>query len=179
MDHRALQLAIKDATGCLPPGILSSNGRLLQILSLVIAGATAWGVHTSTLRHLELLRNEDRQRIEARIDGQHGTPDDWRKSAEEWRALGATHISVTTARGGLEGRLQLHVAGTEQRQLRALGHQRLGDRPFANGRRAVGNGCHGDLAVGEHGLLDGPAVSLQAVVRDQHLWAFDGVHPGQ
>jgi hypothetical protein len=34
-------------------------------LSLVIAGATAWGVHTSTLRHLELLRNEDRQRLES------------------------------------------------------------------------------------------------------------------
>jgi hypothetical protein len=37
----------------------------VQILSLVIAGATAWGVHTSTLRHLELLRNEDRQRLES------------------------------------------------------------------------------------------------------------------
>ena len=42
-----------------------SLGHLVQILSLVVAGATAWGVHTSTLRHLELLRNEDRQRIEA------------------------------------------------------------------------------------------------------------------
>ena len=42
-----------------------SLGHLVQILSLVIAGATAWGVHTSTLRHLELLRNEDRQRIES------------------------------------------------------------------------------------------------------------------
>jgi hypothetical protein len=37
----------------------------VQILSLVIAGATAWGVHTSTLRHLELLRNEDRQRLDS------------------------------------------------------------------------------------------------------------------
>ena len=42
-----------------------SLGHLVQILSLVIAGSVAWGVHTSTLRHLELLRNEDRQRIEA------------------------------------------------------------------------------------------------------------------
>ena len=42
-----------------------SLGHLVQILSLVIAGATAWGVHTSTLRHLELLLNEDRQRIES------------------------------------------------------------------------------------------------------------------
>ena len=42
-----------------------SLGHVVQILSLVIAGATAWGVHTSTLRHLELLRNGDRQRIES------------------------------------------------------------------------------------------------------------------
>lgn len=42
-----------------------SLGHVVQILSLVIAGATAWGVHTSTLRHLELLRNEDRQRLES------------------------------------------------------------------------------------------------------------------
>jgi hypothetical protein len=42
-----------------------SLGHVVQILSLTIAGATAWGVHTSTLRHLELLRNEDRQRIES------------------------------------------------------------------------------------------------------------------
>ena len=42
-----------------------SLGHIVQILSLVIAGATAWGVHTSTLHHLELLRNEDRQRLES------------------------------------------------------------------------------------------------------------------
>lgn len=42
-----------------------SLGHVVQILSLVIAGATAWGVHTSTLRHLELLRSEDRQRLES------------------------------------------------------------------------------------------------------------------
>lgn len=42
-----------------------SLGHIVQVLSLVIAGGTAWGVHTSTLRHLELLRNEDRQRLES------------------------------------------------------------------------------------------------------------------
>ncbi len=42
-----------------------SLGHVVQVLSLVIAGGTAWGVHTSTLRHLELLRNEDRQRLES------------------------------------------------------------------------------------------------------------------
>ena len=43
----------------------ASSPHVVQIVSLVVAGATAWGVHTSTLRHLELLRNEDRQRIES------------------------------------------------------------------------------------------------------------------
>ena len=41
--------------------------------------------------------------IEARVDGRTGTPDDWHKAAEEWRSLGATHISVTTTRCGLSG----------------------------------------------------------------------------
>jgi hypothetical protein len=42
-----------------------SLGHIVQILSLLIAGATAWGMHTSTLRHLETQRAEDRQRIES------------------------------------------------------------------------------------------------------------------
>lgn len=42
-----------------------SLGHIVQIISLVIAGATAWGVHSSTLKYLELQRGEDRQRIEA------------------------------------------------------------------------------------------------------------------
>jgi hypothetical protein len=42
-----------------------SLGHIVQVLSLIIAGGTAWGVHSSTLRYLEIQRNEDRQRIEA------------------------------------------------------------------------------------------------------------------
>lgn len=42
-----------------------SLGHIVQVLSLVIAGATAWGVHTSTLWHLESLRVEDRRRLES------------------------------------------------------------------------------------------------------------------
>ena len=34
--------------------------------------------------------------IEWRIPVGEGTPDDWRRSAEEWLELGATHLSVTT-----------------------------------------------------------------------------------
>ncbi|MCC6174968.1 MAG: LLM class F420-dependent oxidoreductase [Chloroflexi bacterium] len=41
--------------------------------------------------------------IEARINAGTGTPDDWRATAEEWRALGATHLSVNTMNGGLSG----------------------------------------------------------------------------
>jgi hypothetical protein len=41
--------------------------------------------------------------IEQRINVAAGTPDDWRQAAEEWRALGATHLSLATMGGGLEG----------------------------------------------------------------------------
>jgi len=41
--------------------------------------------------------------IEARINAGTGTPDDWRKTLEEWTALGATHITVNTMNGGLKG----------------------------------------------------------------------------
>jgi probable F420-dependent oxidoreductase len=48
-------------------------------------------------------RDPDDLGIEARIDATTGTPEDWRRSGEEWQALGATHLSVNTMRGGLEG----------------------------------------------------------------------------
>ncbi|MDR7458011.1 MAG: TIGR03619 family F420-dependent LLM class oxidoreductase, partial [Armatimonadota bacterium] len=38
--------------------------------------------------------------IEGRVSVTQGTPDDWRKAAEEWQALGATHLSVATMRAG-------------------------------------------------------------------------------
>ncbi len=41
--------------------------------------------------------------IEWRLDASTGTPDGWRQSVEEWTALGATHVSVTAMRGGLDG----------------------------------------------------------------------------
>ncbi len=40
--------------------------------------------------------------IEWRIDISAGTPDDWRREADEWQALGATHLSVV-ARDGVQG----------------------------------------------------------------------------
>lgn len=39
--------------------------------------------------------------VEARLNAGTGTPDEWRTSVEEWRGLGATHLSVNTMGGGL------------------------------------------------------------------------------
>jgi probable F420-dependent oxidoreductase len=40
--------------------------------------------------------------IEARISGNDGNPDEWHRLTEGWRALGATHISITTMGMGLK-----------------------------------------------------------------------------
>lgn len=39
--------------------------------------------------------------IEGRINIANATPDDWRQAIEDWRALGATHLSVNTMGAGL------------------------------------------------------------------------------
>src|SRR3954447_25612115 len=41
--------------------------------------------------------------VEARINAGTGTPDEWRQTLAEWTALGATHITVNTMNGGLQG----------------------------------------------------------------------------
>jgi probable F420-dependent oxidoreductase len=41
--------------------------------------------------------------IDQRINVATGTPDDWRAAAEEWRELGATHLSLATMGGELGG----------------------------------------------------------------------------
>jgi len=41
--------------------------------------------------------------VEQRINVAAGSPDDWRQSLDEWRELGATHISLATMGGGLQG----------------------------------------------------------------------------
>jgi probable F420-dependent oxidoreductase len=48
-------------------------------------------------------RDPARFGIDSRAHVGTGTPDDWRKTAEEWRALGATHLSVNTMGAGLVG----------------------------------------------------------------------------
>src|SRR5581483_9912585 len=47
-------------------------------------------------------RDPDSIGIEIRLDAAQGAPDDWRREADEWRTLGATHASVQTMRGGLD-----------------------------------------------------------------------------
>jgi probable F420-dependent oxidoreductase len=39
--------------------------------------------------------------IEGRLAVANTTPDDWRRGADEWRAMGATHLSLGTMRAGL------------------------------------------------------------------------------
>ena len=41
--------------------------------------------------------------IDARVNANTGTPDDWHKMVEDWRALGATHLSINTMGAGLQG----------------------------------------------------------------------------
>jgi probable F420-dependent oxidoreductase len=40
--------------------------------------------------------------IEARVSVGSGTPDDWRRAVDDWRGLGATHLSVATMRAGFK-----------------------------------------------------------------------------
>jgi probable F420-dependent oxidoreductase len=41
--------------------------------------------------------------VEQRVNVADGTPDDWRHTADEWRDLGATHLSLVTTGAGFEG----------------------------------------------------------------------------
>jgi alkanesulfonate monooxygenase SsuD/methylene tetrahydromethanopterin reductase-like flavin-dependent oxidoreductase (luciferase family) len=51
--------------------------------------------------------------IDARINAAVGTPEEWQRQAEQWLALGATHLTVATMRGGLPGP-DAHVQRLEQ-----------------------------------------------------------------
>lgn len=41
--------------------------------------------------------------IDARINTAKSAPDEWRREAEEWHARGATHLTINTMNGGLQG----------------------------------------------------------------------------
>lgn len=55
--------------------------------------------------------------IEGQLNATSGTPDDWRKTVEEWRGLGASHLNVHTFGAGLRG-VDAHIA--RLRQVREL-----------------------------------------------------------
>ena len=46
-------------------------------------------------------RNPRQIGIEAAVEIAKKTPDDWAREVEEWRMLGATHLSVSTMDAGL------------------------------------------------------------------------------
>jgi alkanesulfonate monooxygenase SsuD/methylene tetrahydromethanopterin reductase-like flavin-dependent oxidoreductase (luciferase family) len=46
--------------------------------------------------------------IEARLGVGWGSPEDWRRELEEWKAVGATHVTVNTLGAGLQGP-QAHI----------------------------------------------------------------------
>jgi probable F420-dependent oxidoreductase len=46
--------------------------------------------------------------LDPRLHLSEGGPDDWRRRADEWRARGATHLSLNTMDGGLDG-VEAHV----------------------------------------------------------------------
>ena len=54
-------------------------------------------------------RDPDAFGLEARLCVLDRTPDEWRAEADEWRALGATHLSIDTMKAGLVG-VDAHVA---------------------------------------------------------------------
>jgi probable F420-dependent oxidoreductase len=58
-------------------------------------------------------RDPARFGIEARINTASSTPDDWQRQAEQWRKLGATHLSINTMNAGLQG-ADAHVAHLQQ-----------------------------------------------------------------
>jgi len=47
--------------------------------------------------------------MEARVSIAGGTPEDWRRAAAGWQALGATHLGVNTMNAGLVSP-QAHIA---------------------------------------------------------------------
>lgn len=52
-------------------------------------------------RHLQAAgRDPAAVGVEGRIPLTRGEPEEWRRTAEQWRALGATHLSVSTMRAG-------------------------------------------------------------------------------
>jgi probable F420-dependent oxidoreductase len=87
--ERALQRAARLADGLFPQRPLEGG----------------WPATLERMREwaTEAGRNFDEFGIDQRISVAEGTSDEWRAIAEEWRGLGATHLTLATMGGGLEG----------------------------------------------------------------------------
>ena len=87
--ERALQRAAQMADGWFPQRPLAGG----------------WPATVEKLRGwlVEAGRDPSTFGIDARINCATGTPDEWRKHADMWRQLGATHLSLNTMNGGLQG----------------------------------------------------------------------------
>jgi probable F420-dependent oxidoreductase len=87
----AVKRATRIADGYLPLAPINGQGTFAETIEKVHGWLREAGRDPATFG------------VEARLNAATGTPDDWRKSAEEWRKLGASHIHVATSGGGLSG----------------------------------------------------------------------------
>jgi len=87
----AVKRATRIADGYLPLSPIDGKGTYAETMERVHGWLREAGRDPSTFG------------VEPRVNASTGTPDDWRKVVEEWRALGASHIHVATSGGGLVG----------------------------------------------------------------------------
>ena len=93
----AVKRATRIADGYLPLGPINGQGTFAETIERVHGWLREAGRDPATFG------------VEARLNAATGTPDDWRKTGEEWRGLGASHIQVATGGGGLSG-VDAHIA---------------------------------------------------------------------
>jgi probable F420-dependent oxidoreductase len=94
-DHRALERVGRIADGWIPlspPGAQLADAQRIVIDAAVGAGRDPGAIG-----------------LEGRIDVAHGDEEEMAAGADGWRKVGATHLSLNTMRGGLEG-VDRHVA---------------------------------------------------------------------
>jgi probable F420-dependent oxidoreductase len=85
----AVKRATRIADGYLPLAPINGQGTFAETVEKVHGWLREAGRDPATFG------------IESRLNAGTGTPDDWRKVVEEWRGLGASHMSVATNGGGL------------------------------------------------------------------------------
>ena len=93
----AVKRATRIADGYLPLGPINGQGTFAETIERVHGWLREAGRDPATFG------------VEARLNAATGTPDDWRKTVEEWRGLGASHIQVATGGGGLST-VDAHIA---------------------------------------------------------------------